>query len=357
MTFILRIFFSGLIAFVPNENRTEVTVLLLNTPHEYHVSDGTTVPHHMALLLARAGECAGQCPQRDPQIAQFLYADQALPDAVDALQKALLHGGGWTLAGAEVSIRNGCPAASGLGGALVLQSQARRLENGRLTAIPMTAREREDFSWVADVTQLNPAHTGFSPAVLSPEPPPDLVTARLTLRNGRVKSYRLVQIDGKVKPVHFQPLAGTLEAPYAQAVASWVVADIEVSGDSVQIVDQAFGGNLRRTMTLSPQNGLVEIAVLNLPPFEVPTQQMRGRPAAGRHFERFFDLMSAPPPASARPVPQAFTRVTAPEPEIDWSLVHPQQEGWSDLLEKLRMGLSRGPYDQTLCPLGQGGGH
>lgn len=354
MTFILRIFFTGLIAFVPNEDRTQLTVLLLNMPHEYRVSDGTAIPHHMPLLLARAGGCAGQCPQRDADIAHFLFAGEALPDAVDALQNALLRGGGWALAGSELSIRNGCPAESGLGSPLAIQTNLRRSENGHPSSIPLSAEERSDFSWVADVRQLNAAHRGFSPAVLAAEPPADLVAARLTLRNGRISTYRLVQIDGKVEPVHFQPLAGGAELPYAQAVASWVVAEIEVSGDSVQVADQPFGAaKARRTMTLAPQNGVVEVAVLNLPPFEAPVVQMRSRPGAGRHFERFFDLMSMPVPAAARPVPQALTR--AGEPAIDWAVVHPQAEQWSDLLVKLRMGITRGPYDQTLCPLGQGG--
>jgi len=354
MTFILRIFFSGLIAFVPNANRTELTAVLLSTPHEYHVSDGSTVPHHMPLLLARSGGCAGQCDRRNPDIARFLYADQAPVDAVIALDNALLHGSGWILSGSDLSIRNGCPADSGLGSPLVLQSDLRRSENGHPAAIPTTPREREDFSWVADVKQLNPRHAGFAQAVLAPEPPRDLVAARFTIRNGRVSTYRLVQIDGKVKPVHFQPLDGGREMPYVQAVANWVVAEIEVTGDSVQIAEEAFGGGQRRTMTLSPQDGVVEIAVLNLPPFQVPASATRGTPGPGRHFERFFDLLSVPMPSSGRPVPQAAVR-SGTEPEIDWPALHSQQEARSDLLEKLRMGLSRGPYDQTLCPLGQGG--
>ena len=355
MTFVLRIFFSGLIAFVPNANRTELTVLLLNTPHQFQASDGTSVPHHMPVLLARAGGCAGQCPQRDPEIAQFLYADKSPADAASALADALSHGGGWVLSGAELSLRKGCPAEAGLGSALVLQSNVRRSENDHPTAIPATPQEREDFSWVANIKQLNPAHLGFSAAVLAAVPPADLVAARLVLKNGRVTTYRLVQIDGKVKPVHFQPLGGGEEAPDPQAVANWVMAEIQVSGDTVEIAEQAFGGTARRTMTLSPQEGVVELAVLNLPPFEVPTAALQAPPAAGRHFERYFDLMATPPPAEARPVPQPVVRAEGSEPEIEWSVLHPQQEGWSELLEKLRMGLSRGPYDRTLCPLGQGG--
>jgi hypothetical protein len=54
-TFVLRILFSGLMAFLPNENGTEVTVLLLDTEHYAHTSDGAAMPSHKALLYARAG--------------------------------------------------------------------------------------------------------------------------------------------------------------------------------------------------------------------------------------------------------------------------------------------------------------
>ena len=39
MNFIVRILFSGLMALVPNEDGTELTVLLLNVDHAYHTSD------------------------------------------------------------------------------------------------------------------------------------------------------------------------------------------------------------------------------------------------------------------------------------------------------------------------------
>jgi len=48
-TFVLRILFTGLMAFIPNENGTEVTVLLLNADH-YHTSDGAAMQAHQCVL-------------------------------------------------------------------------------------------------------------------------------------------------------------------------------------------------------------------------------------------------------------------------------------------------------------------
>ena len=64
-SFILKLFFTGLMAFVPSQDGKEVTVLLLNVHHDYQSSDGTALAHHKPLLIARAGDCSGECPKRD----------------------------------------------------------------------------------------------------------------------------------------------------------------------------------------------------------------------------------------------------------------------------------------------------
>jgi len=55
-SFILKLFFTGLMAFVPSQDGTEVTVLLLNVHHDYQSSDGTALAHHKPLLIARASK-------------------------------------------------------------------------------------------------------------------------------------------------------------------------------------------------------------------------------------------------------------------------------------------------------------
>ena len=83
-TFVLKLFFTGLIAFVPNQDGTELTVLLLNVHNDYQTSDGSSLAHHTPLLLARAGSCSGQCPTRDADIAQFIFEDQSEAAALDS---------------------------------------------------------------------------------------------------------------------------------------------------------------------------------------------------------------------------------------------------------------------------------
>ena len=43
MEFVLRIFFSGLITFIPSSDGKELTVVMIDTPHAYEMADGTTL--------------------------------------------------------------------------------------------------------------------------------------------------------------------------------------------------------------------------------------------------------------------------------------------------------------------------
>ena len=228
--------------------------------------------------------------------------------------------------------------------------------DGSLQLVPTTPAEREDFSWVADMSELAPGTGGFRAAVRSPEPPPGcLIAARLKLRSGKLFTYSLVKIDGKVRPVHFRKPSGEgAEAPYTQAVANWVAAEIHVPGDFVEIVDQNFNDSDQiRTMKLHPHNGVVEIAVLNLPPFEAPAPDaVAPLPAPGQHFQIYYDLVKAPPAHSARLIPYTSVTLSATEPQVDWGTLHPRQALWSDLLEQLNLSpRGKSPYDMSLCPI------
>lgn len=345
MEFVLRILFTGLIAFVPSEDGTELNVLLLNVDHAHHLSDGSQLAQHKPLLIARAGGCTGQCPTDDPVIAHYLYADKSATAALDSLETAVAGGAAWQLAGSELSVRKGSSGDPDLPPLVIRR-------NLRTTIIPTTSTEREDFSWIADLKQICSGCT-LDPSVLAAQPPSGLVAARLKLRSGKVFTYSVARIGSEVTPVHFKRLDGTGSAsPYSQAVASWVAADIEVSGNSIEIVEASFAGGAGRSMTLEPDaNGKVEIAMLNLPPFVPPASPDNDAPQVGKHFEKYYELSQTPPAVAARLVPlPGAAPGTAAYPEVDWQLIHPQEALWSELLNKLRLDVGRGIYDRTLCP-------
>jgi hypothetical protein len=344
-SFILKLFFTGLMAFVPSQDGHEVTVLLLNVHHDYQSSDGTSLDHHKPLLIARAGDCSGQCPKRDAGIAQFIYADKSESEACDALEATVAAGGAWELANSELSIQKGNPNDPDLPALNVV----RNVRNG---IVPTTSAEREDFGWVADMKQIAPSGYAFNTDLLD-SPPPGLIAARLHLRSGKVFTYRVARIGSNVTPVHFQRLDGTGDtSPYSQAIASWVGAEIEISGNDVEIVEDKFDGSTGRSMTLSPDsNGNVEVAVLNLPPFVPPSSLFAGTPDPGKHFEMYYEVAQTPPAQSARLVPKAGAAPDAPEySTVVWNDIHPQTALWSDLLNGLRMNIGRTMYEAVLCP-------
>jgi hypothetical protein len=345
VSFILKLFFTGLMAFVPSQDGKEVTVLLLNVHHDYQSSDGTALAHHKPLLIARAGDCSGECPKRDADIAQFIYADKSESDALDSLETAVAGGGAWELANSELSIEKGNPNGPALPALNIVR-------NVRTGIIPTTSAEREDFGWVADMQQIAPSGYAFNTALLD-SPPPGLVAARLHLRSGKVFTYRVARTGSNVTPVHFERLDGTGNAsPYSQAIASWVGAEIEISGENVEIVEEKFDGGTGRSMTLSPDtNGKVEVAVLNLPAFVPPAAPFMGTPDPGKHFEMYYEVAQTPPAQSARLVPKAGAAPGAPAyAEVDWQAIHPQTALWSDLLNGLRLNIGRTVYEEVFCP-------
>jgi hypothetical protein len=348
MDFILRIFFSGLITFIPNADGTEVTVLLLDS-HSHTTSDGGSLPPHRPVLVTRALSCAGDCTPDDASVAQALFADKPADQAADALQVAVLGGSAWPLNDTDLSIR----ASNGEAlPPLSIVRNARGVENGHLKAIPTTAQERRDFSWVPDLDQILPSFGDLEPALFAERPPRTVVAARLRLRSGTLATHSVVRVDGKVKPIAFRATASNTNVAYRQAVAGWVSAEIRVPGEAIEITARDFTDGTTRTMTLKPKDDLIEMAMLNLPPFEPPAPDApRATPQPGRHFEAYYDTAKVKPAAEARPVPHVGTATA----QADWKVVHPREELWSALLEKLRLEANRGPYDVLLCPTAQNG--
>ena len=348
-SFILKILFSGMIVFSPNQDGTEVTVLLLNAGHTHHLSDGSALQDHKPLLIARAGNCTGDCPTRDADIAQFVFADQTSSTAAqDSLESAVAGGGAWTLSGSDLSIAKASNDDPDLP-ALSIVRDARSTSS----IIPSTSSEREDYSWVADLKQLCSTCTVDSNIFATQ--PPDTIAARLHLRNGRLFTYSVARMGTDVTPAKFARLDGTGSASsYSQAIASWVEAEIEVSGSGIEITEEKFNGDPGRTMTLTPDsNNVVEVAMLNLPPFVPPSSAYNDAPQVGKHFEKYYDLFTNPPSQAARLVPFAGAASGAPSyPEVTWTSIHPSTTLGSNLLTALRLDAGRGPYDRLLCPPG-----
>lgn len=348
-SFILKILFSGLMVFTPSQDGHEMTVLLLAAGHSHHLSDGSVLQQHKPLLIARAGSCSGDCPTRDSDVARFVYADQSLSTAQDSLEAAADGGGAWVLSGSDISLQKASGSDPDLP-ALSVTSDARAANS----LIPSTSAEREDISWIADLKQVCPSGCALDPAVLA-SVPPSAIVARFHLRSGRLFTYTVTRIGSNVTPVHFSRLDGSGSASaYTQAIASWVGAEVQISGGGIEIVESKFNGDPGRSMTLAPDaNNSMEIAVLNFPPFVPPASANNSAPQVGKHFEAYYDLMENPPAKETRLVPFAGAASgSASYPTAAWSDVHPQSAVWSPLLSGLRLDIGRAAYERVLCPPG-----
>jgi hypothetical protein len=345
--FVLRIFFTGLLAFIPNENGTEVTVLLLNADH-YHTSDGSAMQAHVPILYAR-GNCSGDCVDDDQIIAAIAFRDQAPAAALDSLAYALGNGSVWNLSGSDISVQKAAGAANLP--PLDLIDGVRGTDNGQPRIIPTTSTQRRDISWISSLQQLCGGGCTLDSDLLDTVPP-GIVAARFKLTTGDLYTYSVARLGSDVTPVHFKRLDGTgSTSAYVQAIASWTAADVTVTGSSVQLVETKHDGGTGRSMTLSPDSsGKVEVAVVNLPPSVPPASSSNDAPQVGKHFEMYYELLDNPPSREACLVPRAGAPGGTTVPQVTWTSVHPSASTDSVLLNRLRMEPGRSLHDRIICP-------
>ncbi|HEX2833109.1 MAG TPA: hypothetical protein VHW00_08845 [Thermoanaerobaculia bacterium] len=336
-------------ALVPNQNGTEVTVLLLNADH-YHTSDGGRMQPHTPLLFARAGGCSGDCVDDDTNIASLMFNDQTETAALTSLADALGDGSAWDLTGSDITVEKATSGAANLP-ALTLRDNVRGTVNGNPQIIPTSATERGDISWIASLTQVCGSGCTIDADVFDNVPPP-IIAARFKLTTGDVYSHSIARIGSDVTPVNFKRLNGTgSTSAYVQAITTWVGAEIEVDGSSVKFVETKHDGGSGRSMTLSPDtNDLIEVAVINLPPSVPPKTTDNEAPQVGKHFEMYYDLLQTPPAQETRLVPRPGAPDTVSYPQVSWASVHPSTEVYSELLTRLRLDVGRSLLDRALCP-------
>jgi hypothetical protein len=335
-------------AFIPDENGTKVTVLLLNSNH-YHTSDGAALQPHKPLLFARAGNCSGDCVDDDPSIAGFTYCDLSATTALESLAGALGNGSAWMITGSDIAVQKSSGAANLP--ALQIRDDVRGTVNGQPQIVPETSTQRGDFTWIPALQQICGSGCTIDSDLLA-SVPPALVAARFTIDSGDLYTWSVARLGSDVTPVQFKRLDGTgSTSSYVQATASWVGLDIEVTGNSVDFVETKYDSSTGRTMTLSPDtNGKVEVAVLNIPPFVPPASSSNEAPQVGKHFEMYYELLDDPPAIETRLVPRAGAPSGTTVPQVTWTSVHPSSTIVSDLLTGLRLEPGRSLYDQAICP-------
>ncbi|MDX1998916.1 MAG: hypothetical protein SF066_14460 [Thermoanaerobaculia bacterium] len=345
--FTLKIFFLGLIAFSPSPDGQELRVLLVDGRQGYTTSDGTEIGPHHAFLMATAGSCQNDCTPGDSSIADFFFGKYGSA-APGHLSEALVGGAVWRLSESEIELRT--PQA--------VSGQPLVLTNSRSTGtprsgLPAAPLEASDFSWIANLGQIAPDSGGLNLDHLEQPALTGWVIATLRLRNGRISAYRLAGVENQVIPIGFRALLRGATSNYSQALADSVMAEIEIEGDAVEIVEKSFDGATRKTLRLKPNaQGVVELALLNMPPVHnghthhTSTPNTTGLPDPGKHFELFYALTENPPAKTQRLVPHADTRAGVP-----WSQIYPRRQSDSTLLAALGLDDPRTILEAVLCPV------
>lgn len=356
MCFTLKIYFIGLIAFVASPDQREMHALLVDARQGKTFSDGTPAPVHKPLLVAKAAGCCGQCREQAQPIANVLFhSGRSDPRRnLRRLGRVVQQGGAWELNDSILTIQVD-------DGGRGLQLYGNPDSAAELEARKTPSFEQAgDFGWVARIGDIVPSAGKVNSEVLEDTPKQGLITARLTLDAGVVKTHTLAAVQGNIMEMSFRTLqqaARTEEDPEpARYYANWVVADIPVAGEHVTIFERNFLTGARRKIQLSPMecgNGqTVEIAVVNLPEedFGEPSRNLTRSEMHGKHFELFYDLAMNPPDEASRPIPVLARR------GVDWLEVYPEGKGDSSFLDAMGLlsGLARrGNAGRPICILAQ----
>jgi len=361
MIFILKIYFFGLIAFVPNSHSKQMTALVIDARPGFHASDGTAFPSHYPVLLARAGKCQGDCRSQDQQIANHLFGTGSVLNpklTLQDLSRTLGAGGGaWELNGDQILIETTAArqtAEASSPGLEVLRTTRSVVRKAGETpvSVPANLREAEDFSWVAEMGQIVKGAGKVDPDCLSEKPTKDLIVGRVKLTQGTLKTYRLIEYDKNIPSFFFQPLAASAPTTsYSQGLADWTVVEIPIQGCEATLQAKNFATGEIRSMTLSPSDckagdQVVEVAMMNIPD---PSQRhdheaARGQEdkpqAVGTHFELFYELSESRPSWRQKAVPHASKTAVNP------AAIDPGDIEFLKILKIPRAGT----YSHPICP-------
>ncbi len=353
MDFILRIYFIGLIAFVPDSDGQRMTALLVDARHSYIASDGEQVPEHYPMLFARAQNCSGNCHEQDTFLADTVFPSTlSAGERLTNLQDAVIGGGGWKLDLSQLRIV--LPGASQMS-----LTPFQLVGDGDTVAgpgrpLPSSSTPRDDFDYVADLREIVGESLVVDSTLLD-APEKGRTVALMKLAAGDVTAQRLSGFKDEIVEFRFataEELKNGLDLsmPLA-ALADRVMVEIKISGDRVRLEDRNSTTSTVRTMELTPQAGsnVIEVVIVNLPKhgFQFEGSHLGHPTTPGQifidhHFELFYELAECVPPRNRRPVPGYLNDLRTERPN------DPSQDS-STFLGALGLAPSRGVWSQPTC--------
>ena len=259
-SFVLKIIFQGLLAFVPVKDGSDVPNLWAVL---VDATDIRTVPAPFFDLQKAADHCRRACGS---------CTETAFAGGLHAHRAAVSFGDGefWLLAGhnLELSVPGSDPT-----GIKIIDVLPDTLKVPDLTK----PEEIAEFSWVPDVRKISTRLGVVNPEVIEKTPDKDLgarVAARMLLTRGKIETGSVATElkDQKIKPTvfKFDPQAGTYTVE--QALADTVVYTLEIKDVEVE-EGKCYAALTRRrfkdssdvrTVLLEPKGGMISFKILNV---------------------------------------------------------------------------------------------
>ena len=308
---LLRIFITGLVAFVPSADESEITVLLSDTQNLHgHVE------RHEPIVLVRADQCSGACrpPAEHELVTGFLFPDEDGPTgrARYALDDVIADGGFWNLSGSDLDIQTGVSDTADEPLRIVRGASS---TDGESLQLPRSEKDLSSFDWVPAMGSILDGAGAINPDALSDHPQEELIIARATLRAGQIRTYTVAQLDETVLPVQFALGLETASEHPVRAMAEWVVAEIPIEDCRFTLIDRGFEDQRqRRSMTVSldseacRRGETLDMVIMNLPASsfhrpKMPREPLTADAMVGRHFDHFYELSASVPSGAQRLLP------------------------------------------------------
>lgn len=213
--FTLRIFFYGLIAFVPSEDGKSINALVLDA-HSPE-SPNPCANHHHDPVIGFAGRDA-VCVRPASGCRPVEVPGQSIDCKADVW---------WRLTNELVELM------ADEGGVLQI------IGEGKRAGLPKSAADLVDFGWTAQMGSIAPKAGRLNRKLLGPQPPVGKIVGRIMLQAGSLRTCRLVGFprEGDEQGMQSIPLlffsSSQGEAPQMQALAEVVLLTREVTSSAV----------------------------------------------------------------------------------------------------------------------------
>lgn len=267
--FILRVFFIGMIAFVPQRGGKALYVLLPNSTHQM----GNVSAHYPIFTFSQSNVVGLNERNEWPKIKVLINGREDK----DSL--------GWYLAGERIQLPKG--------GLPFTLAKTRK----KTSLLPLNDEESWDFTWVPLLSQVIKSPAPVKRRLIT-NPSQEDLSAILKLSSGHLRTYSLSRYIDAVGHdrnalISFSfATAGTqsTEGNCEQALAEIEVAEIPVMSPSVVIEANSFDGKSSSKVTLKPRPGesTVDVLLANLPPSDPDEMRKNSLPL---HFAHYYDLL------------------------------------------------------------------